>query len=67
MCSYTPRHPDQTTSKFDLTFSITETAQGIQGSVEYCTDLYNEETIVRMIGHYEQLLRFHCQQIRSKR
>ena len=46
----------RTTSKFDLAFNLTETAQGLHGSVEYNTDLYKEDTIVRMIGHYKKLL-----------
>ncbi len=45
------------TTKFDITFALVEKDATLQGSVEYCTDLYNEETIVRMIGHFEQLLR----------
>lgn len=45
------------TSKFDLSFYITETPLGLQGSVEYCTDLYNEQTMSRMIGHFKELLR----------
>ncbi len=47
---------EHTTSKFDITFIITETALGLQGSVEYCTDLYNEQMIERMMGHYKELL-----------
>ena len=45
------------TSKFDLTFVIEEQADGLQVSIEYCSDLYQEATIRRMFGHYEQLLR----------
>ena len=44
------------TAKFDLTFEIKETTGGIKGAVEYCTDLYKQETIERMVGHYRQLL-----------
>ncbi len=44
------------TANFDLTFVITETAPGLKASVEYCTDLFSEQTIVRMIGHYKELL-----------
>ena len=35
---------------------LNETSTGIQGVVEYCTDLYKGETIERMIGHYINLL-----------
>ncbi|MHA4842635.1 amino acid adenylation domain-containing protein [Flavitalea antarctica] len=44
------------TSKFDITFSIAQSATGLQGSVRYATDLYNEATISRMIGHFCVLL-----------
>ena len=47
---------EHTTTQFDIVFMIRETSGGIQGSVEYCTDLYREETIVRMISHYINLL-----------
>ncbi|WP_212004585.1 non-ribosomal peptide synthetase [Chitinophaga sp. HK235] len=46
-----------TTSIFDFGFSIIENAQGLWIQVEYCTDLYKEETILRMLGHYENILR----------
>src|SRR5207248_900444 len=38
------------TSKFDLTLDMVETAQGLQGAVEYNTDLFDAATITRMIG-----------------
>ncbi|MGI8634584.1 MAG: condensation domain-containing protein, partial [Segetibacter sp.] len=43
-------------SKFDITFFVTPTARGLQGLVEYSTDLYKAETISRMTAHYIQLL-----------
>ncbi|MBK8549760.1 MAG: amino acid adenylation domain-containing protein [Ignavibacteria bacterium] len=48
---------EQTTSKFDLAFSMAQTAKGISGTIEYCADLYHEKTILRMIGHFEKLIR----------
>jgi amino acid adenylation domain-containing protein/non-ribosomal peptide synthase protein (TIGR01720 family)/FkbM family methyltransferase len=45
-----------TTAQFDLSFSITETASGLEGELEYCTDLYSALTIGRMLDHYKQLL-----------
>jgi len=45
------------TSTFDLTFSLTETATGLDVSVEYNTDLFDRADIERMLGHYETLLR----------
>lgn len=47
----------QSTSKFELTFSISETPNGIIGSVEYRSDLYEKETINRMISHFKNLLK----------
>ena len=44
------------TSKFDLTFSITETVPGLEVVVEYRTDLYRKETIERMLIHFTELL-----------
>ncbi|MEO7532772.1 MAG: amino acid adenylation domain-containing protein, partial [Ferruginibacter sp.] len=44
-------------SKFDLTFALVENEAGINGSVEYCTDLFDETTIIRMTGHFEELLK----------
>ena len=43
-------------SRFDITFSISATEEGMDISVEYCTDLYNESTIKRMLSHYNELL-----------
>ena len=45
------------TSKFDFTFSIDETNDGLRLDIEYCTDLYHVESVRRMAGHYENLLR----------
>ncbi|MHA4812678.1 condensation domain-containing protein, partial [Flavitalea flava] len=46
----------QGTSKFDLAFTLTEGKEGLEGNIEYCTDLYREETISRMVLHYKELL-----------
>ena len=45
-----------TTSKFELTISINETATGLQGSVDYNIDLFKEETIIQLVGHFKNLL-----------
>src|SRR5262249_55588847 len=45
------------TSKFEMTLSIIEEADGrLQGWLEYNTDLFEASTIERLIGHYETLL-----------
>ncbi len=44
------------TSKFDLTLLISETGNGLEGLIEYSTDLFEAKTIRRMCGHYATLL-----------
>lgn len=44
-------------SKFDLLFNFVESVEGIKMRIEYNGDLFNKETIVRLGGHFEQLLR----------
>jgi amino acid adenylation domain-containing protein len=44
------------TSKFDLTLFLSETADGLQGAVEYSPEIYSDQTIGRMMAHYLQLL-----------
>ena len=46
-----------TTSKFDLSLYFTESAEGLSGWMEYNTDLFDESTIERMLGHYQVLLK----------
>jgi amino acid adenylation domain-containing protein len=43
-------------AKFDLTVSLRETPDGLAGSLEYNTDLFDEGTIERLAGHFETLL-----------
>jgi amino acid adenylation domain-containing protein len=47
---------ERETARFDLTLSLLETEQGLRGTVEYNTDLFDTATIQRMLGHYETLL-----------
>jgi len=44
------------TAKFDLTFYVEERPEGIIGRFEYNTDLFNANTISRMIGHFKTML-----------
>jgi amino acid adenylation domain-containing protein/thioester reductase-like protein len=44
------------TAKFDLTVDVTRDGERLAMRVEYCSDLYEEGTIARMIGHYLILL-----------
>jgi amino acid adenylation domain-containing protein len=43
-------------SKFDLTLSMENTANGLVGVWEYNTDLFDSQTIERMMGHFVTLL-----------
>ncbi|MFD7432651.1 amino acid adenylation domain-containing protein [Streptomyces sp. NPDC059818] len=44
-------------SKFDFTFYATEAADGgLDGTIVYSTDLFDEATMVRLAGHFETLL-----------
>jgi amino acid adenylation domain-containing protein len=44
------------TSKFDLTLSLEEEAAGLKGYLEYDSDLFEPETVLRMLGHFQTLL-----------
>jgi amino acid adenylation domain-containing protein len=52
----TPLVAESSVAKFDLTLLMMETEQGLAGTIEYSTDLFEAETIRRMIGHYRTLL-----------
>ncbi|HEY0174538.1 MAG TPA: amino acid adenylation domain-containing protein [Pyrinomonadaceae bacterium] len=45
-----------TTTKFDITFSVTKVGDELLGNVEYSTDLFDEATVERMCGHLLTLL-----------
>ncbi len=51
-----PFSPETNTAKFDLTLFLTRTNEGLLGSWEYATDLFNAETITRMTAHLKTLL-----------
>jgi amino acid adenylation domain-containing protein len=42
--------------KFDLTLLLTEAEQGLEGRLEYNTDLFNAGTIRQLVNHFEVLL-----------
>jgi amino acid adenylation domain-containing protein len=44
-------------SKFDLVVSVQEATQGAVVTINYSIDLFEAETIQRMLGHYERLLK----------
>jgi amino acid adenylation domain-containing protein/non-ribosomal peptide synthase protein (TIGR01720 family) len=44
------------TAKFDLALDLWEYEDGIEAHFEYSTDLFTDETITRMAGHFRTLL-----------
>lgn len=57
-----PLELENQTSKFDLVLFLEETPQGIQGKIEYATDLFEAATIERFLAHYTVLLTSACAQ-----
>lgn len=47
---------DTGTTALDLFLSLTETSQGLSGSLEYNTDIFTATTIQRFLAHFQQLL-----------
>jgi amino acid adenylation domain-containing protein len=54
--SLSPMEVDSSTSKFDLTLSLNEASRGLVCVVEYNTDLFEADTIGRLISHFQTLL-----------
>ncbi|MHB8524061.1 MAG: amino acid adenylation domain-containing protein, partial [Limisphaerales bacterium] len=52
----TPIPLDTGTAKFDLTLSLEETGDTLAGYAEYNTDLFEADTIRRLLGHFQTLL-----------
>ncbi|HEY0738822.1 MAG TPA: amino acid adenylation domain-containing protein, partial [Herpetosiphonaceae bacterium] len=47
---------EKTSARFDLTLSLSETAEGLRVMAEYKTDLFAATTVERLLGHYQTLL-----------
>ena len=47
---------DKRTAVLDLVVTLTQGAGGIDGLVEYSTDLFDEDTVARLVRHYEEIL-----------
>jgi amino acid adenylation domain-containing protein len=47
---------DRGTSKMDFTLSIEPTSRGLEGFVEYSTDLFDGALMTAMMRHYQQIL-----------
>jgi len=52
----TPFKMPQQEGQFDLTLEMIETKQSLSGAFSYNRDLFDADTIVRMIGHFQSLL-----------
>lgn len=44
-------------SKFDLSLYLTQNEGALHGQLEYALDLFNQSTILRLIGHFQTLLK----------
>ncbi|MCA1607098.1 MAG: AMP-binding protein, partial [Acidobacteria bacterium] len=51
-----PLRVEYGTTKFDLTLFVWEEVEGLRAVFEYSTDLFDEATVMRMLGHFEVLL-----------
>ena len=47
---------DRQTAMFDLNFSLCECKEGLEGVVDYRTELFNTDTIKQMMSHFETML-----------
>ncbi|VAW42567.1 Polyketide synthase modules and related proteins, partial [hydrothermal vent metagenome] len=47
---------ESNTAKFDLSLAVVETDRGIRGTLTYNVDLFNLDTMQRMVGHFTTLL-----------
>ncbi|UHA73333.1 non-ribosomal peptide synthetase [Paenibacillus sp. 481] len=54
--TFSPRTWQGRQAKFDMTWAWHEEETQLVAEIEYRTDLWNEDTIERMAGHFEQLI-----------
>ncbi|HEX8460361.1 MAG TPA: amino acid adenylation domain-containing protein, partial [Segetibacter sp.] len=54
--TFSGRGNEHTTALFDITFSVTETTNGLQCALEYSTELYDSSTIKGIINHFRELV-----------
>ncbi|WP_410813372.1 amino acid adenylation domain-containing protein [Micromonospora sp. 067-2] len=52
----TPGEPPATTAKFDLTLALSLGPDGLDGALQYSTELFDERPIRRMLDHFQTLL-----------
>ncbi|NMO14244.1 non-ribosomal peptide synthase/polyketide synthase [Pyxidicoccus fallax] len=51
-----PLELEHTTAQFDLNLALAESPDGLEGTLEYSTDLFETATVTRMAGHLRTLL-----------
>jgi amino acid adenylation domain-containing protein len=56
--SLTPLEIEPETAKYDLLLDMGETELGLKGAMHYSTDLFDAQTIERLLRHYESILRY---------
>ncbi|HEU4882248.1 MAG TPA: amino acid adenylation domain-containing protein [Longimicrobium sp.] len=49
--------PELGTSRFDMTVSVAEAGEQVMGAVEYSVALFDAETVERLTGHFDALIR----------
>ncbi|MEE8586063.1 MAG: amino acid adenylation domain-containing protein, partial [Acidobacteriota bacterium] len=52
----TPLAVRSSTSRFDISLSISEDSDGLHGMADYCLDLFEAQTVDRLLAHYRNLL-----------
>jgi non-ribosomal peptide synthetase component F len=55
--TFKPIELQRGTAQHDLVFNLTDDSRTLNGIVDYNTDLYDAETVKRLILHYQALLR----------
>jgi Condensation domain len=51
-----PAKPEKVTTHVDLSMYLVETPSGLQGGINYATDLFDRSTIERLIAHFKTVL-----------
>ncbi|MGA9770162.1 MAG: condensation domain-containing protein, partial [Blastocatellia bacterium] len=57
---------DTDTAKFDLTLLVSETEDGLAGTLDYNADLFESSTAIRLLMHYEEMLKEIARNSRQK-
>jgi amino acid adenylation domain-containing protein len=50
------REVESRAAQFDLTLFVVDREQGLAGALEYNTDLFDQATMARLVGHFQTLL-----------